>query len=175
MSTTLVGQSQARPGYGDRVNVFEAFTRRMAIPTFRRLRSPLSLLWWEWGKLAGIIGLIVWIACSIAGLALHPAAVATLLHVVLDFTLQSAETCLRKDERSRHLAVHALTAGALPLAAAALVAGRPAAVLVWSVAGAISHYAVDWTRKFGLRREAFGAAADQLCHVLTILVLALFC
>jgi hypothetical protein len=147
----------------------------MAIPTFLRLRSPLSLLWWEWGKLAGIAGLGLWLGLSIAGLDLHPAAVGVLLHVVLDFTLQSSETCVRKDERGRHLLVHALAAGALPLAAAALAGRSPVAVLTWSVAGAVSHYVVDWTRKFGLRREVYGATVDQTCHVLTILLLALFC
>jgi hypothetical protein len=147
----------------------------MAIPTVLRLRSPQSLLWWEWGKLAGIAGLGLWMGFSIAGLDLHPAAVAVLLHVVLDFTLQSSETCVRKDERGRHLLVHALVAGALPLAAAAFLARSPVAVLTWSAAGAVSHYVVDWTRKFGLRREAYRATVDQICHVLTILLLALFC
>jgi hypothetical protein len=41
------------------------------------------------------------------------------------------------------------------------------------VAGAISHYVVDWTRNFGLQQVALAIALDQTCHVLTILVLVL--
>jgi hypothetical protein len=69
--------------------------------------------------------------------------------------------------------VHVLSAGALPLAVAALVTGRPLATITWSVAGAASHCAVDWTPKFGLQNQTLGATLDQTCHVLTIVALAL--
>jgi hypothetical protein len=73
----------------------------------------------------------------------------------------------------RHLLVHALAAGGLPLAVAGLLTQNPLAVVTWMVAGAISHYAVDWTRKFGLRQVALAITLDQICHLLTILVLVL--
>jgi hypothetical protein len=56
---------------------------------------------------------------------------------------------------------------------AGLLTGNPVAVVIWTVAGAISHYVVDWTRKFGLRQVALAAGSDQACHLLTILVLVL--
>jgi hypothetical protein len=99
--------------------------------------------------------------------------VALTLHVAADFTFQSPETALRKAECRRHLLVHALAAGGLPLAVAGLLTGNPLAVVTWMVAGAISHYLVDWTRKFGLRQGALAVILDQACHLLTILVLVL--
>jgi hypothetical protein len=109
----------------------------------------------------------------VAGYVPHPAAVALLLHVAADFTFQSPQTVLRKEERGRHLLVHALTAGGLPLAVAGLMTGNPVAVVTWSSVGALSHYFVDWTRKFGLRQAALAAGSDQACHLLTILILVL--
>ena len=175
MSTTITNQLQVRSGYDERrrTNVLAAFAQQMSIPTLGRLRSQTPLCWWEWGKLAGLASLVAWMALSIAGLDLHPIVVAALLHVTLDFSLQASETNKRKRERGRHLLVHALAAGALPLAIAALVTGHPVAVITWSVAGASSHYAVDWTHKFGLQNQALGVTLDQTCHVLTIVALAL--
>jgi hypothetical protein len=175
MSTTITNQLQIGSGYGERrrTNILAAFAQQMSIPTLNRLRSRVPLCWWEWGKLAGLASLVAWMALSIAGLDLHALVVAVLLHVTLDFSLQASETSVRKGERGRHLLVHALAAGALPLAVAALVTGRPLAVITWSVAGAASHYAVDWTPKFGLRIQALGATLDQIGHVLTIVTLAL--
>jgi hypothetical protein len=99
--------------------------------------------------------------------------VALVLHIAADFTLQSAETARGKGERGRHLLVHALAAGGFPLAVAGLVTGQPATVIAWATAGAASHYAVDWTRKFGLRQLWPGVILDQAGHLLIILVLAL--
>jgi hypothetical protein len=175
MRTAITNQSQIESGHGEGrcTNILAAFAQQTSIPTLSRLRSRVPLRWWEWGKLAGLASLVAWIALSIAGLNLHPAVVAVLLHVTLDFSLQTAETCARKREHGRHLLVHALAAGALPLAIAALVDGRPLAVITWSSASFLSHYAVDWTRKFGLRNQALGVALDQTCHALTIVALVL--
>jgi hypothetical protein len=138
-----------------------------------RLRSPSLLRWWEWGKIIGAAGLTVLAILIAAGCVPHPAVVAMLLHVAADFTFQSPETALRKRERGRHLLVHALVAGGLPLAVAGLVAGNPRAVVIWTVVGVTSHYAVDWTRRFGLGQTALPIVLDQACHLLTILILVL--
>ena len=153
-------------------SVLGTFARQMSIPTIGRFRSAAPLRWWEWGKLAGIATLVAWATLSLADVDLHPAVVGVLLHVTLDFTLQASETCKQKLNRGRHLLVHSLAAGGLPPAVAALTIGSPAKIVVWAVGGAIVHYAVDWTRKFGLRNQALGSALDQACHVLTILALA---
>ncbi len=142
----------------------------------QRLTQPrsLSLLeWWEWVEILGAAGLVALLILLITGRIPHPAVVALTLHVAADFTFQSPETALRKGECRRHLPVHALAAGGLPLAVAGLLTQNPLAVVTWTVAGAISHYVVDWTRKFGLRQVALAVTLDQACHLLTILVLVL--
>ena len=83
-----------------------------------------------------------------------------------------AESIL-SDLSGRHLLVHALAAGGLPLAVAGLGTGNPVAVVTWTAVGAASHYAVDWTHKFGLQQVALAVVLDQACHLLTILVLVL--
>lgn len=164
--------STATSGWMRAEDVLGTFCRQMSIPTPGRFRSPAPLQWWEWGKLAGIATLVAWATFSLADMRLGPAMVGVLLHVTLDFTLQASETCMRKLDRGRHLLVHSLAAGGLPTAVAALTIGSPSKIVTWAVAGATIHYAVDWTRKFGLRNQAVGAALDQVCHVLTILALA---
>lgn len=135
---------------------------------------PLSLReWWEWVEILGAAGLVGLLVLLLAGRIPHPALVALTIHVATDFTFQSPETALRKGECRRHLLVHALAAGGLPLAVAGLLTGNPAAVLIWATVGVASHYAVDWTRKFGLRQVALAASSDQACHLLTILALVL--
>jgi hypothetical protein len=121
----------------------------------------------------GAAGLAALAILLMVGCVPHPAAVAVLLHIAADFTFQSSETVLQKEDSRRHLLVHALTAGGLPLAVAGLVTGNAVAVVTWAAVGAASHYAVDWTRKFGLQQMALAVASDQACHLLTILVLVL--
>ena len=165
MSTTTSGWIRVE-------DVLGTFCRRMSIPTPGRFRSPAPLQWWEWGKLAGVVTLVAWATLSLADVNLDPAVVGVLLHVTLDFTLQASETCTRKLDRGRHLLVHSLAAGGLPTAVAALTIGSPCKIVTWAIAGATIHYAVDWTRKFGLRNQTLGAALDQACHALTVLALA---
>jgi hypothetical protein len=145
----------------------------MSIQTLTRLRSPSLLQWWEWAQVMGAAGLVALAILLMAGYVPHLTAVAVLLHVATDFTFQSSETALRKGESSRHLLIHALVAGGLPLAVAGLGTGNPVAVVTWTAVGAASHYAVDWTRKLGLQQVALAVVLDQACHLLTILVLVL--
>lgn len=142
--------------------------------TFTRLFiAPSRLEWWEWGYVAGAAGLVGLGVSAFAGYIPPPLVVALVLHVAADFFLQSGETARLKGERGRHLAVHALVAGGLPLALAGLAAGSPTAVLAWAACGAAGHYLVDWTRKFGLRRLALGVCLDQACHLALLLMLTL--
>jgi hypothetical protein len=145
----------------------------MAAQRLTQPRSLSRLEWWEWVEILGAAGLVAVLILLIAGRIPHPAVVALTLHVAADFTFQSPETALRKAECRRYLLVHALAAGGLPLAVAGLLTQNPLAVVTWMVAGAISHYVVDRTRKFGLRQVALAVTLDQTCHLLTILVLVL--
>jgi uncharacterized protein DUF3307 len=145
----------------------------MSIEAFALLRHPSRVPWWRWVEIGGACGLIALMVLFAIGRSPHPLAIAALLHIAADFTFQSSETALLKAKRDHHLLVHALAAGGLPLAVAGLVAGSPISVIVWAALGAASHYAVDWTRKFGARRLALGIVLDQSCHVATILILAL--
>ncbi len=138
-----------------------------------RLCHPLALEWWEWGKIIGFLAL-VWLAVFIMlGNTPSPTAVALVLHFAIDFTMQSPETAVRKIERGRYLLMHALIAGGLPLIVAGLVAGSPHRALIWMVIGAASHWAVDWTRRFGIRNPLLAALADQVCHLAVIAVLTI--
>jgi hypothetical protein len=145
----------------------------MSIQTLIRLWSPSLLQWWEWGKIIGAAGLVTLAIIIITGYNPHPVLVALTLHLAADFTFQSPQTALRKRESRRLLLIHALAAGGLPLAATGLIAGKFLAVLIWTAAGVSCHYAVDWTRKFGLRKTVLAVGVDQTCHVLTILILVL--
>jgi hypothetical protein len=145
--------------------------RNTSTPTWlRRLSFPA---YWKWGKFAGAVGLVVLAILWAINRVPHPAVVAILLHIAGDFTLQSPETARRKHERGRHLLVHALAAGGFPLAVAGFATGNPITVLIWTPIGVISHYIVDWTRRFGMEGKPRGVFFDQACHLLTILVLVL--
>jgi hypothetical protein len=173
MTTAIANQRQrlyTRDGYA---NVLSTFARELSIPALSRLRTPASLVWWEWGKVLGFVSFVVLAILSIVGSTPHPLAVAMLLHITADFTCQTDEMALRKGERDRHLLVHALVAGGLPLIAAGLATANPVITITWATIGAFGHYAVDWTDKFGLRQVALGIILDQTCHLLTILILVL--
>lgn len=144
----------------------------MPVQTFFKVVSRLaSLRWWEWVELAGCVAMIALTILLTAGYELHPALIAVLLHVACDFTCQSPETAIKKGERGRHLFCHALAAGGVPMAIAGIAAGSVGAILNWTVVGVASHYAVDWTRKFGIHRMLPGILLDQVCHLTLILVL----
>jgi membrane-bound metal-dependent hydrolase YbcI (DUF457 family) len=145
------------------------------IRTLTRLYSRTRLLWWEWGKVIGGLGLVGLAVLMAAGYVPSPAVAAIVLHFAIDFTLQSEETALHKVDRGRHLLVHSLVAGGIPLAVAGLMTERPVTALLWMVIGVISHYAVDWTRRFGFRQVALAAVSDQVGHLLTILFVVLVC
>ncbi len=129
--------------------------------------------YWKCGKAIGVVGLVVLAILHFTGHTPHPAVIAVILHIVSDFTAQSSETAKRKTERGRHLLIHALVAGGIPLAVVGLMTENPYTALVWTVIGATSHYAVDWTHRFGLRDTPLGIVLDQCTHLLIILTLVL--
>jgi hypothetical protein len=145
----------------------------MSMHALAQLRHPARVPWWRWIEIAGGVGLLVLVVLSVLGHVPHPVVMAALLHLAADFTFQSPQTARLKAQRDRHLLVHALVAGGLPLAIVALVARDPVAMLVWPAIGAAAHYAVDWTRKFGLRRLVWAVLLDQGCHLVTLSILVL--
>jgi len=148
-------------------------TRTLAIRTLAWLQNLPLPSYWKCGKVMGAVGIVVLAILQITGHTPHPAVIALVLHVVGDFTAQSSETAKRKPERGRHLLVHALAAGGTPLAVAGLATGNPVTALVWATIGVASHYAVDWTRRFGMRDTALGVVLDQCAHLVIILTLVL--
>jgi hypothetical protein len=126
--------------------------------------------WWEWFKLLGALGLLALLPLLTLGASVPPLIVAAALHLAFDFTFQSGETAARKGERGRHLFVHALCAGALPHAVAGILTGNPSLVLVWASIGFISHFGIDWTRKFGVQSVALSATLDQAAHLLVLVL-----
>ncbi len=145
----------------------------MSTQPFAKIKSPSRLQWWEWGDILGIAGVAVLTMLLASGHAPHPAVVAVLLHIAADFTCQSPEMVAKKEERGRHLLLHALAAGGFPLAIAGLTVGNPVAIITWVVIGTASHYVVDWTRKFGLQSVGPGVGLDQASHLAVILGLTL--
>jgi hypothetical protein len=143
--------------------------------TLSRLCSRARLLWWEWGKVVGGLGLVGLALLVATGYAPSPVVAAIVLHFAIDFTLQSEETALHKVDRGRHLLIHSLIAGGIPLAVAGLMTESPLTALLWVTAGVISHYVVDWTRRFGFRQVALAVIADQTGHLLAITLLTLLC
>ena len=148
--------------HGRNISALATWLRRLHLPTY-----------WKCGKFVGAVGLGVLAILLMTGHIPHPAVVAILLHIAGDFTLQPPEMALRKHERGRHLLVHALVAGGLPMAVAGLTTGDPVTTLTWTVVSVITHYAVDWTRRFGLEGTPWGVVLDQVCHLLIILAIVL--
>jgi hypothetical protein len=126
-----------------------------------------------WGKLIGAAGFITLAMLLMMGHTLPTVVVAVLVHVAVDFTFQSAETARLKGSSKRHLLIHALAAGGMPLALTGFLTGSPSVVVAGTVIGVVCHYAIDRTCKFGLPRLALGVALDQTCHLMTVVILIL--
>lgn len=145
----------------------------MSVRVSNPLQHLIHLPWWMWGKLIGAAGLITLVFLLMMGHILPPVIVAVLIHVAVDFTFQSAETARLKGNSKRHLIIHALVAGGLPLALTGFLTGCPIVVIAGTVIGVVCHYAVDRTRKFGLPQLALGVALDQTCHLMLVTMLIL--
>ena len=132
--------------------------------------APSRLQWWQWGKLFGAVGLVTllcWMAAS--GALPHPLVLGVVAHLVCDFSLQSDWIAAEKSKRGKALLYHALIAGGLPGALVGLYAGPPACLLAILI-GVVSHYAIDYTRKFGCKSVATGATLDQVAHIIVLIL-----
>jgi len=119
-------------------------------------KSPATLMWWQWGKIAGLLAPF----SAMAGRAVFLVAV----HILCDFSLQSDWMAAGKAKREfAPLFVHSLIAGGVP----GLCAGGAAGF----VFGFVSHFLVDYTGKFGLS-DPLGPVVDQALHVLFVGVAA---
>ena len=130
--------------------------------------APSRLQWWQWGKLFGAVGLVAllcWMAAS--GALPHPLVLGVVAHLACDFSLQSDWVAGEKSKRGKALLYHALIAGGLPGALVGLYAG-PVGCLSAIVIGVVSHYAIDYTCKFGCKSVAVGATLDQVAHIIAL-------
>jgi len=121
--------------------------------------------WYDYPSLAGIL-----LAATLPALPRQyaPLAVAVVLHLLLDFSLQS-EWATTKAHNRRALLVHSAIAGFLPLAGLGLAAGSPTMALAGGLVGFASHMAIDGSGKFGLPRWP-GLVVDQAAHLVVIVV-----
>jgi hypothetical protein len=132
-----------------------------------------SLQWWQWAKLIGAVSLVGLLVAFVSGISVPSFAIGLIMHLSCDFAFQSSETAGRKGERGRHLVVHSLIAGGL----VGLLTGL--SVSLWAgiggmIIGTMSHYGIDYSRKFGLANWKLGVALDQLAHLGAILAITLF-
>ena len=134
------------------------------------IRKSQSLAWWQWIELLGAISFVVLLIAFVCGVKVPSFVIGLILHIAMDFTFQSSETAGRKGERGRHLAVHALIAGGL----VGLLTGL--SVSLWAgigglIIGGLSHYGIDYSRKFGLANWKLGLALDQVLHLGAIAII----
>jgi len=127
-------------------------------------KAPTSLQWWAYPKLLGAALLVLLLAAMSLGVAVHPLLVGVVLHLVLDFTLQSDWVAAEKAKRGKALFIHSVIAGGIPAGVMGLMSGSLERVLLAVVVGVASHYAIDYTKKFGLRRWQHAICADQVAH-----------
>lgn len=99
----------------------------------------------------------------VLGVEVHSLVVVLVLHIALDFSLQTNEIAMGKGNRGKYLLIHSIIVGGLP----ALMTGSVLAMAI----GIVTHWAIDWTRKFGLG-ETQGAIADQATHIVVLALLA---
>jgi len=118
------------------------------------LSDPKSLLWWQWGKLLGLV------LPPLALLADSRFVLAVAMHVLCDFTLQNDWMAYNRGDNLLALAVHSLIAGAVP----GYVAAGPGGAIV----GFLTHLAID-----GLGLSGISYVLDQVLHI-AILALLVF-
>jgi len=125
--------------------------------------SPKELAWWQWMKLASAVALVLLAIALLIGVRVPLVVQRVVLHLALDFALQSQWVAAGKVQRKRALIVHS-TIAALP----AIASESVATVILSLVTYSISHYAIDWTRKFGIENMKLGAIVDQAAHLIVL-------
>lgn len=134
-----------------------------------------SLAWWQWAKLVGAIGLVVLLIALATGCNVPSLIIGLVAHLACDFTFQSGETAGRKGERKRHLVVHSVIAGGLVGLLTGLSVGLRAGIGGLAI-GIITHYGIDYTRKFEnlvVENWKLAVALDQLAHLVAIVIIIL--
>lgn len=122
--------------------------------------------WYDYPKLTGAI-------LTPAAPAMPSALAAIALHIAADFTLQTNWMAMEKATGNKTaLFIHSAVAGALPVLIPNLLSGDPVKALIAGLAGAVSHYFIDSTNKFGLPLTQ-GLALDQALHILIAVALVL--
>lgn len=136
------------------------------------IRNGQSLAWWQWLKLLGAISLVVLVVALVTGCNVPSLMIGLTLHLACDFTFQSSETAGRKGERGRHLIVHSLIAGGLVGTLTGLSVS-PWAGMEGLVIGMLSHYGIDYSRKFEslVPNWKLGVALDQAVHIGAIVII----
>lgn len=142
----------------------------MSVIVARFVKAPISLQWWEYFKLVGIVALAAVLGGLLAGAELDGRVVGLAFHTVLDFTLQSNWVAANKGNRGKALLFHAIIAGGLPGAIKGMMSGGLVGCLIGVVLGTTSHYAIDYTRKFNCKSVAMGIVLDQVAHLAVLLV-----
>lgn len=141
----------------------------MSLTINKFFASPTKMFWWEYPKLAGMVGLIVVLGALLAGIDVPAWIVGLALHTILDFTLQSSWVAANKADRGLALTIHSIIAGGIPSAITGLIAGGPIGCLVGVIVGIVSHYAVDYTRKFNIKDWRVAIVVDQTLHLVVLL------
>jgi len=118
----------------------------------------------SWFHCPSLVGILL-----AATLPVLPQRYAPLVHLLLDFSLQS-EWATTKASDNRALLVHSAVAGFLPLAGLGLAVGNPALALVGGLVGFASHLAIDSSNKFGLLLRP-GLVVDQAAHLVVIVAI----
>lgn len=143
----------------------------MSVIVARFVKAPASLEWWEHGKLLGMVALGAVFGGMLAGAKLDGWVVGLAFHTVLDFTLQSNWVAANKGNRGKALLFHAIIAGGLPGAIKGMMSGGLVGCLIGVVLGTTSHYAIDWSRKYGIKDLRIAIVTDQLSHLVVLLLI----
>ena len=125
--------------------------------------SPRELVWWQWMKLVSAVALVLLAFALLIGVRVPLVIQRVVLHLALDFALQSNWVAAGKVQRKRALIVHS-TIAALPAIASESVATVILSLVVYS----LSHYIIDYTRKFGIENMKLGAIVDQAAHLIVL-------
>lgn len=138
----------------------------MATIILNSITNPGELAWWQWGKLIGLVSMLLVGLGLYYGLPVPGIVMAISLHFFIDFTCQSDSTATGKANRDFiALATHSFISGGYAGFVLAGIEGLIISVLV--------HYVVDLCNKFGLPWPS-GPIIDQALHIITIIAIAYY-
>ena len=149
-------------------------------PHLTKLKNAVTLqsrfgpgwpLWFEWGETIGPYSFLALSFILYKGVWVHPLIVATVVHLFVDFFVQTDDTSQKKLSGDvSALAMHSILSGGYPALVLGFVKGD-----LWVVAASVlAHVGIDASRKFGLPNP-YGPIIDQLAHILTLIIIWCFC